>query len=202
MSLTVWWLCGCRGSSARSCSRNSSPGQRRLLLLLLLLLCMLCSAAHLECALVSRGRTYVKHATYDQVVPRENYVRVVKRIKRKYNTEWLEKWKTRTDTTKHVYEDINTGLFIPFSSGHSPPEITLCPACCSCVPSCAVRDGENPDRHHARVCLTHILSAVVIMHTSHVFSGTASRRLWTWAVETVFLSTFSRRRGTAALAST
>ena len=52
----------------------------------------------------------MKHATYDQVVPREMYVRVVKRIKRKYNTEWLEKWKTRTDTTKHVYEDINTGL--------------------------------------------------------------------------------------------
>ena len=58
----------------------------------------------------------MKHATYDQVVPREMYVRVVKRIKCKYNTEWLEKWKTRTDTTKHVYEDINTGLSKLFPS--------------------------------------------------------------------------------------
>ena len=68
------------------------------------------SAVHWTRVHCFRGRTYVKHATYDQVVPREMYVRVVKRIKRKYNTEWLEKWKTRTDTTKHVYEDINTGL--------------------------------------------------------------------------------------------
>ena len=118
----------------------------------------------------------MKHATYDQVVPREMYVRVVKRIKCKYNTEWLEKWKTRTDTTKHVYEDINTGLskLFPSKLVFGKHNVFVL-SCRSGVSSGTVRDGKKPDRDHTGVCIILTLLFCETSLSACIFLGNSKQ---------------------------